>query len=217
MNVKRMTDRIQTVYEYIGHAEQIMQVPGYLHSFHGFALMTVAEEGPGQGAVVEIGSYMGLSTCWLATGCKRAGRGKVYAVDHFRGSPEHQVGEVCEDARIAAVGTTLHAFKEHLAAQQLEDWVEPVVASSAEAAAQWDGKPIRLLFIDADHSYEVSKLDFDCWSPFVEPGGLIAFHDIGTWPGVTQFYTELLTGRPEEFEQVISCRELRFIIKKRHA
>jgi predicted O-methyltransferase YrrM len=217
MNVERMTERLSTVYEYIDLAGHLMEIPGYLNSYHGFALMTVAEEGPGQGAVVEIGSYLGLSTCWLATGCKRSGRGKVYAVDHFRGSPEHQVGEICEDARIASVGTTLHAFKEHVAAHQLEEWVEPIVAGSEEAAAQWDGRPIRLLFIDADHSYEASKGDFDAWARYVEPGGLIAFHDIGTWPGVTQFYIELLTNRSAEFEQVIACRELRFVIKKRRA
>ena len=56
-----------------------------------------------------------------------------------------------------------------------------------DAAKAWE-KPIRLLFIDADHSYEASKLDFDLWSPFVVPGGLIALHDIGEWPGVTEFY-----------------------------
>lgn len=37
--------------------------------------------------------------------------------------------------------------------------------------------PIRVLFIDADHSYEGCKADFDRYSPFVVEGGLIVFDD----------------------------------------
>lgn len=40
-----------------------------------------------------------------------------------------------------------------------------------------DGR-IDFLFIDGDHSYEGVKQDFEMYSPFVKPGGLIAFHDI---------------------------------------
>jgi predicted O-methyltransferase YrrM len=34
------------------------------------------------------------------------------------------------------------------------------------------------LFVDGDHSYLGVKQDFEFYSPFVKPGGLIAFHDI---------------------------------------
>jgi predicted O-methyltransferase YrrM len=40
------------------------------------------------------------------------------------------------------------------------------------------GRPIDVLFIDGDHSYEGVKADFENYSPLVRPGGLIAFHDI---------------------------------------
>ena len=70
--------------------------------------------------------------------------------------------------------------------------MNPIVASSAEAASQWQG-PIRLLFIDGDHSYEASRQDLELWSPFVVPHGLICFHDIPGWEGVTRFYRELMS------------------------
>jgi len=41
-----------------------------------------------------------------------------------------------------------------------------------------DGRSIDLLFIDGDHSYEGAKSDFDTFSQFVRPGGIVAFHDI---------------------------------------
>jgi predicted O-methyltransferase YrrM len=35
-----------------------------------------------------------------------------------------------------------------------------------------------LLFIDADHTYDGVRADFELYSPLVQAGGLIAFHDI---------------------------------------
>jgi predicted O-methyltransferase YrrM len=40
------------------------------------------------------------------------------------------------------------------------------------------GRPIDLLFIDGDHTYEGVKLDWEMYSPLVGPGGVIVFHDV---------------------------------------
>jgi len=61
------------------------------------------------------------------------------------------------------------------------------------------GKPIDLLFIDGDHSYEGVKKDFADYAPLVRSGGLVAFHDIvpggpgkhGDPGGVPAFWQEL--------------------------
>ena len=41
------------------------------------------------------------------------------------------------------------------------------------------------LFVDADHSYEGVKKDFEMYSPLVRKGGIIAFHDIAKHPPET--------------------------------
>jgi len=41
-----------------------------------------------------------------------------------------------------------------------------------------DGGLLDVLFIDGDHSYEGVKKDFELYSQFVRPGGIIIFHDI---------------------------------------
>jgi len=173
-------------------SEKFEPVEGYLHPMEGFTLAMFAKDGPGDGAIVEIGSFMGRSTCWLAAGSLEGGREVVHAVDHFQGSPEHQVGGTHPNAAIAEKGTTFHRFIEHVRGAGVEHHVSPITMSSLDAAAQWEG-PIRLLFIDGDHSYEASKADFDAWLPYLNECGCIAFHDVGAWAGVTQFVNELLS------------------------
>jgi predicted O-methyltransferase YrrM len=48
------------------------------------------------------------------------------------------------------------------------------------------GRPIDLLFIDGDHSYEGVKKDWEMYAPLVRPGGLIVFHDVARSYGDTQ-------------------------------
>ena len=168
----------------------VQGVGGFLHPMEGFALYWLAKNWPLDGAVVEIGSFKGLSTSWLAHGCKDGQRGKVTAVDHFSGSPEHQAGQPYQDKDILEKGSTLPTFQANIQKQSLQDHVAVRVGASSEAVKGWSDT-IRLLFIDGDHSYEASKLDFECWSPFVPVGGLVLFHDIGAWHGVTQFHREL--------------------------
>jgi len=54
-----------------------------------------------------------------------------------------------------------------------------------------NGKAIDFLFIDADHSYEGVKKDFQLYSPLVRKSGLIAFHDILDECGVDRFWSEI--------------------------
>jgi predicted O-methyltransferase YrrM len=55
---------------------------------------------------------------------------------------------------------------------------------------------IDFLFIDGDHTYEGVKKDFEMYSPLVNPGGVIAFHDIVVHPSetgceVNRFWNEI--------------------------
>jgi predicted O-methyltransferase YrrM len=66
------------------------------------------------------------------------------------------------------------------------------------------GRPVDLLFIDGDHSYDGVRADHRAYAPLVRPGGVIAFHDIVPGPdadvgGVPRFWRELKsTTRVEE-------------------
>ena len=67
-----------------------------------------------------------------------------------------------------------------------------VIQNLTFAEAQ-NHKAVDMIFIDADHSYNGVKRDFESWYGSVVPGGIIAFHDtISTgWPGIVKFIQEL--------------------------
>jgi predicted O-methyltransferase YrrM len=49
---------------------------------------------------------------------------------------------------------------------------------------------VDFLFIDGDHTYEGVKADFEMYSAFVRPGGLIALHDICEHPPVLNCHVD---------------------------
>jgi hypothetical protein len=69
--------------------------------------------------------------------------------------------------------------------------VKPVIGCSADVAKGWN-TPIDLLFIDGSHAYEDVLQDFEQFFPHVNPGGIVAFHDVvDTWPGPLRVWKEV--------------------------
>jgi predicted O-methyltransferase YrrM len=208
----RYLESLQTIADYLALQQRFATIGGYLMDAEGYALAQIAAYGGGTGAIVELGSFLGRSTAFLAHGAKAAGREQVVAVDHFRGSPEHQPGGSHAASALEQNGTTFPQFQDNLRRVGLADYVKPVVAEMAEAARGWQG-PIRLLFIDGDHAYEACKRDFELWSPHVTPHGLVCFHDFRIWPGVTRFVEELLQAT-EAWHDVATILSLKVIERK---
>lgn len=197
--------------DYLAYREKFSGIKGFLGDLEGYTLMMLASKGPAEGEIVEIGSYMGRSTCWLATGAEQACREKVTAVDHFTGSTEHRADGPYKENVLFEEGTTFNKFMNNIRGLGLDNYVTPIIASSEEAIKNWS-RPVRLLFIDGEHSYEESKKDFSLWSPFVVKGGCIAFHDIGVREGVTFFYDELMRDTIE-YKPILPVMSTRVIQK----
>ena len=211
-----MTPGLETIFHNLSVAtdywlvtDAFAAIEGFLDPIEGYALLQLASFGPGVGAIVEIGSYAGKSTAYLAQGAKRARREKVVAIDHFQGSPEHQPGGAFATDLVGR-GDLYAAFGRNLEQAGVRDWVHPLRASSLEAVAGWT-HPIRLLFIDGDHAYEPSRRDFESWSPHVVPDGLVAFHDIEIFPGVTAYYQELTA--EGAWREILSIGSLRVVTR----
>ena len=141
-------------------------VDGWLSESQGRELFATAARARGRGAIVEIGSWKGRSTIWLAFGARLAGQ-RVVAVDRHAGSREFP------DAR------TYDEFAANMRRAGVEDVVIPMVMSSETAAAQLAG-PVEILFIDGDHSDEGAGADADTWLPRLIDGGTVLMHDVVT-------------------------------------
>ena len=158
----------------------IDSVKGFLAADEGEALYNYCREAAGLGPCLEIGSYCGKSTVYLGQACLEVG-GTLFALDHHRGSEEHQLGEEYHDPALfdtaAGLMDSFREFRLTLARAGLEAHVVPLVAPSAVAARHW-ATPLGMVFIDGGHSFEAAETDYACWSPHIVPGGILAIHDL---------------------------------------
>jgi len=195
----------------------IDSIKGFLDPDEGKALFEYASSAAGFGPVLEVGSYCGKSTVYLGEAC-RGQQVSLYAVDHHRGSEEHQPGEEYHDESLfdsaANQMDSFREFRQTMRAANLEDLVVPVVAPSIVAARNWH-TPLGMVFIDGGHSLEAAMTDYRCWSGHIVRGGVLAIHDIFPDPGdggqapYEIFKLALASGLFEEVERVKTLGVLR--------
>lgn len=158
----------------------IRTIKGFLPEHEGQALYRWACEAAPNGPLLEVGSYCGLSTCYLGVAAKQA-NSVVFAVDHHRGSEEHQLGEEYHDPQLFnrqdQLMDSFGEFRRTLIKAELEPWVVPVVAASEVAARCWQ-TPLAMVFIDGGHSFAAAETDYHAWAPKVMAGGILAIHDL---------------------------------------
>lgn len=137
--------------------------------------------------IVEIGSWVGESSCLLATGLKGA-ESKLYAIDNFIGNASELDAKDRYKKRMdkLKVNNTKEFFDKNIAHFGLESKVAPIVADSVLAAKDFceKEKSIDLIFIDGDHSIDGTKKDINTWLPFLKDGGIMVFHDFSSNHGV---------------------------------
>jgi predicted O-methyltransferase YrrM len=115
----------------------------------------------GRSTLVEIGVAEGVSAMALREGM--LDDGTLYLIDPFHLSRAPGLNFLKRAAH-RAVGSCRRGEVV---------WLEKF---SQEAARTWNA-PIDLLLIDGDHSESAVERDWNDWSRFVKPGGVVIFHD----------------------------------------
>lgn len=123
-----------------------------------------------KGEILEIGSFKGKSTVILARSTSLTGKTNVVAVDPLT-SP------AITDPDLKGEESCLKDFQTNIRNAGVEKYVEFHRKRSSELAKVWN-RDIRLLWIDGDHTYSGTKLDFDMFSRFLSNGAIIAIHDV---------------------------------------
>jgi glycosyltransferase involved in cell wall biosynthesis len=176
--------------KYLEDAKFNFEYPGNtIDGFMSFVqLQWLYEHAKEMDSVIEIGSWKGRSTHTLLTGCK----GKVIAVDHFKGS---------DDTRDF---TYTLGKQQDIYAQFIENTKEfpnlEVKRMSSEEAVKECGEA-DMIFIDGEHTYEGVKKDIALWKGKAKK--LLCGHDYDPmWPGVIKAVDESF-GKPDGVKNFI--------------
>jgi hypothetical protein len=143
-----------------------------------------AREADNNSVIVEVGSWVGRSICYLGVELINQGKKpRVFAVDTWLGSAEHKSFDILKEDRL------YNTFLKNIT--PLDGLVTPLRLNSLDAAASFKDESIDFLFLDASHQYEDVKRDIAAWYPKIKPGGIFAGHDVdGGWPGVNRAINE---------------------------
>ncbi len=149
---------------------EIETVEGYLSPDEIRFLALLAAVPTAKGEILEIGSFKGKSTIILAKSAALTNNAVVHAVDPMIAPSE-------TDPDLKGEKSSFPDFKKNIEEKNVADKIEFHQKFSYELAETWD-KPIRFLWIDGDHTYKGTKLDFDGFVNHLEDGAIIAIHDV---------------------------------------
>jgi GR25 family glycosyltransferase involved in LPS biosynthesis len=150
----------------------------------------VVKEFKDKDTFVEVGSWKGRSSCFLAVEIANSNKNiNFYCVDTWEGSVEHQDRD------------DLHQLYDIFTSNmhKVEEYYTPLRMTSLEASKKFEDKSLSFVFLDASHEYEDVKDDIKSWLPKIKPGGILAGHDYypddcyDWFPGVKRAVNEELS------------------------
>ena len=193
-------------------------VKGFIDHNEGICHYNYALNSSKKGPILEIGSYCGKSTIYIATAAKKYS-GCVYSVDHHTGSEENQVGWEYHDIELFDEETgrinSFPEFMRNLRKANLLDTVVPIVSDSSLVSRYWK-IPLSMVFIDGGHTMEAAFNDFNNWKDKIIKGGILAIHDVFPNPDdggrpPYEIYRKALS--EENFKEVEAVKSLRVLEK----
>ncbi len=203
----------------------IEKIPGILHPLEGFALFMLSMDAPTDNMIVEVGSYLGRSTSYLALGSLISRKKGIYAVDmfpkasdwflgedglyHIRGSDYYLEESIFKERALFFYGdhaysSTLEIFRDIVRKVGLDDLIVAFKGNSYQCARELKA-PVRMAFIDGDHTYDGVKKDILALADMIVENGFMCFHDYSSsFPGVVQAVNEFVinSGRFADIYQV---------------
>ncbi|PIR59470.1 MAG: hypothetical protein COU69_00020 [Candidatus Pacebacteria bacterium CG10_big_fil_rev_8_21_14_0_10_56_10] len=181
-------------------------IPGMISAAEAQALFSLSALGVGQGAIhgdiIEVGSWLGKSTVYLALGCLVSSHGLVHAVDTFEGDPSKQS---LYTGPLKPGESIFERFQAGLVLAGVNDRVKayPLSSSQARPVLKKAKVKARGVFIDACHDYAAVKQDIKLWQSAVVDGGFLVLHDYSSdFPGSVQAIDEFRTAN-RSFQVVV--------------
>lgn len=156
--------------------QELGQLEGLIPNELGRALYGFAYGIAPYRRIVELGSYKGKSTCYLAAGARAGAGARVVAIDPWDlpGNPAGKHG----------YRSSRPAFNAQVESMGLTDRITPVQGFSTEVASRWNelegNATVELLYIDGDHEEKPVRDDFLAWEGKLTRRAHVLFDDFDT-------------------------------------
>jgi predicted O-methyltransferase YrrM len=130
--------------------------------------------------ILEIGSHLGASTCYLTAGAAHR-RGTVTCIDTWQ-----------NDAMPDGTQDTYEQFLKNV--EPVRERLRLIRRPVQEVTPHDLSESFDLIFLDADHAYDATMRDFQLAERVIKPNGIIAFHDSAEFEGVARAIGTILAG-----------------------
>lgn len=153
---------------------------GFMYEVENLLLADLAMVLPSGSTVVELGSFLGMSSRYLGMGTLISGS-TLICVDTFTDGPDSAPGWqrmlrgffqstfMTNVEAALSTGTTVQETGDI-------DHIEPFLGTTSSAAKAYQGIKVDLLFVDADHTRAAQ--DVEEWSPMLQPWAMIVLDDV---------------------------------------
>ncbi len=186
-----MAIKIPSIF-YIRKLKELDRVSGHLGLNEGSLLFKIARSLKENSVIVEIGSFKGKSTCFIAEGIGSRNI-RFFCIDPWKDGLMQEKGD--------------EIFNEFLQnTKEYKDRLSILRGFSHEVIKEWPTqRKIDFLWVDGDHSYEGIRRDILNWIPLVRKGSFICFHDYRDAPGVKKAVDELVRNNKIKFVNREGC------------
>jgi len=170
-----------------------MNTPTHYKDIHGWfdyesLYFTIFSGLKDQAHIVEVGSWLGRSACYMAELIKVSGKNiRLDCIDNWSEPQAEKLKSVIKGND----RTHIHDFVNNLHHADVLEFVHVVQLPSLEAVHVYADKSLDFVFLDNDHSEEHVLSELNAWWPRIKKGGVLAGHDYieSRWPGVVKAVT----------------------------
>jgi predicted O-methyltransferase YrrM len=177
-------------------AQHVFEIPTHMTPQERLMLLQIGLNAGQSFTALEIGSYLGASTAFLALAATQRD-GNVHAVDTWT-----NIGMGAEGER-----DTFTEFLRYTA--PFRQYITTHRGDSIEIARRLGSIRCDLLFIDGSHNYDAVVADLRAWLPSLKPSGTLAMHDIDA-ASVKRAFDDVIGDKveapPQVVERLLICR-----------
>ena len=160
--------------------DKLNNLKGFMPQHEGEALAKWAQRFSTMGPALEIGTFGGKSSLYIAAGSSMNEQ-LVFTIDHHKGSEEHQTGEEYFDPDIydESLGrvNTVPLMQANFSQFEESKYIIPMITNANLLAPIWVIK-LGFLFIDGSHTEISAQNDYANWKTKIVKGGALVIHDI---------------------------------------